>query len=186
MAAQKWLKCLPGNSPGASNCHMGMKVPEIRFETDAQDRVLNVLMKRKKMRMAFTDANPDHRWPAARIKDTDAAEGQKERCNPHFTQSLTQTVLHSCFHVAKKTQRQMKLFLRKPSQTGKMRVEIKQRRLESRRKFEADEKPFRRRHWDRRQESGVRSREPGAGKFQRGNPCFRVCFSDLRLPSSEF
>ena len=40
----------------------------------------------------------------------------------------------------------MKLFLRKPSQTGKTRVETKQRRLESRRKFEANEKPFRREH----------------------------------------
>jgi hypothetical protein len=56
----------------------------------------------------------------------------------------------------------MKLFLGKPSQTGKMRVEIKQRRLESRRKFEADEKPFRRRHWERIQDSGARSQEPGA------------------------
>ena len=44
MAAQKWLKCLPGNSFGAPNCHMGMKRPEIRFETHAQDRILNAGM----------------------------------------------------------------------------------------------------------------------------------------------
>jgi hypothetical protein len=44
----------------------------------------------------------------------------------------------------------MKLLLRKPSQTGKMRVETKQRRLDGRRKFEADEKPFRREHDSRR------------------------------------
>jgi hypothetical protein len=166
MAAQKWLKCLPGNSFGAPNCHMGMKGPEIRFETDAQDRILNAPMKCKKMRMALTDAHPDNRWPVARIKDTDAAEGQKKRWNPHFAQSLTQTVLCGRFHCAEKTQRQMQLFFRKPSQTGKMRVEIKQRRLESRRKFEADEKPFRRRHSGeesgfRSQNSEVRIQEPG-------------------------
>src|ERR1700722_18661676 len=146
MAAQKWLKCLPGNSFGTPNCHMGMKGPEIRFETHAQDRILNVLMQRKKMRMTFTDAHPDHRWSATRVKDTHAAEGQKERRNPDFAQSLKQPVLLGGFHFAEKTQRQMKLFFRKPSQTGKARVEIKQRRLESRRKFEADKKPFWREH----------------------------------------
>ncbi len=86
---------------------MGMKGPEIRFETHAQDRILNALMQRKKMRMTFTDTHPYHRWSAVRIKDTDAAEGQKEGWNPHFAQSLTQSILRACIHIAEKTQRQM-------------------------------------------------------------------------------
>ena len=73
----------------AANCHMGMKGLEIRFETNAQDRILNAAMQRKKMRMPFPDTHPDHRRPAARVKDTDAAQRQKERRNPHFAQSLT-------------------------------------------------------------------------------------------------
>ena len=89
MAAQKWLKRLSGNAFGATDSDMRMKGPEIRFETDAQDRILNSAVQCKKMRMPFPDAYPDHRWPAARVKDTDAAEGQKKRRNSHFAQSLT-------------------------------------------------------------------------------------------------
>ena len=60
MPAQKWLKCLPGNSFRTANCYMGMKGLEIRFETHAQDRILNAAMQRKKMRMPFPDTHPDH------------------------------------------------------------------------------------------------------------------------------
>ena len=83
--------------------------------------------------MPFPDAHPDYRWPTARLKYTDAEERQKERRNPYFAQSLMQSVLRDRFHFAKKTERQMKLFLGKPAQAGKMRVETKQRRLDGRR-----------------------------------------------------
>jgi hypothetical protein len=165
MAAQKWLKRLSGNAFGASDGDMRTKGSEVRFETRLKDRILNPSVQCKKMRMTFSDAHPDHRWPAARVKDTDAAEGQKKRWNPHFAQSLTQPTLRGCFHFAEKTERQVKLLLREPAQAGKMRVETKQRRFESWRKFEANEKPFRGKHGkkDRIQEY----RSTGVQEFSR-------------------
>ena len=150
-----------------ARCDMGMKGLEIRFETDAQNRILNAHATQKD-EDGLSRHPPRPPRSAARVKDTDAAEGQKEQRHPHFAQSLAQPILGVCFYIAEKTERQMKLFLRKPSQTGKMRVETKQRRLESRRKFEADKKPFRRGietgDQDGSQESGVRVR---AGAWSR-------------------
>ena len=88
--------------------------------------------------MPFPDADPDHRWAAARIEDSDAAQRQKKRWNPHLVQSLSQPVLCGCCYCSEKAQRQMKLFLRNPAQPGQMRVELEQRSLASRRKCEAN------------------------------------------------
>ena len=93
MAAQKWLKSLPGNSFGAPKCHMRMKRPEIWFETNAQDRILNAAMQRKKMRMPFPHTCPDHRWSASRVEDTEAAQRQKKGGDPHLAQNLAQQIL---------------------------------------------------------------------------------------------
>ena len=65
MAAQKWLKRLSGNAFGAPQGDMRMKGPEVRFETGAQDRVLNSAVQCKQMGMPFPNPHPNHRWPAA-------------------------------------------------------------------------------------------------------------------------
>lgn len=59
---------------------------------------------------------PGHRWPAARVEDTEAAKRQKKR--RHLAQSLAQQILRWRFHVAEKAERQMELFLGKPAQAG--------------------------------------------------------------------
>src|SRR6266849_4089506 len=100
----------------------------------------------KAMRMPFPHTRPGHRWPAARVEDTDATQRQKKRRHPHLPQSLAQPILGWRFHVAQKAERQMKLFLGKPAQAAQMRVERQQRRLATRRKFEANEESFRREH----------------------------------------
>ena|SRR6266852_2996545 len=146
MAAYKRLKRLLGNAFSAPNGDMRMKGFEIRFETRTKDRILNAPMQRKEMRMPFPHTRPGHRWPAARVEDTDATQRQKKRRHPHLPQSLAQPILGWRFHVAQKAERQMKLFLGKPAQAAQMRVERQQRRLATRRKFEANEESFRREH----------------------------------------
>src|SRR5271165_7289461 len=79
MAAQKRLERLLGNTFSAPNGDMRMKGFEIRFETRTKDRILNAPMQRKEMRMPLPHTRPGHRWPAARVEDTDAAQGQKKR-----------------------------------------------------------------------------------------------------------
>ena len=125
---------------------MRMKRFEIRFETRIKDRILNAPMQRKEMRMPFPHTCPSHRWPPARVKDTDTPQRQKKRRHSHLAQSLAQQILRWRFHIAEKAERQMKLFLGKPAQAGQMRVEREQRRLATRRKFEANEESFRREH----------------------------------------
>ena len=146
MAAQKRLKRLLGNAFRSSKGDMRTKGLEIRFETRIKDRILNAPMERKEMRMPFSHTCPGHRWAAARVEDTDAAQRQKKRRHPHLPQSLAQPILRWCFHISQKAERQMKLFLGKPAQTAQMRVEREQRRLATRRKFEANEKSFQREH----------------------------------------
>ena len=92
--------------------------------------------------MPFPHTCPSHRWPPARVKDTDAPQRQKKRRHSH----LAQQILRWRFHIAEKAERQMKLFLGKPAQAGQMRVEREQRRLATRRKFEANEESFRGEH----------------------------------------
>jgi hypothetical protein len=123
-----------------------MKGFEISFETRTKDRILNAPMQRKEMRLPFPHIRPGYRWPAARVEDTDAAQRQKKRRRPHLAQSLVQPILRWRFHVAQKAERQMKLFLGQPAQAAQMRVERQQRRLATRRKFEANEESFRREH----------------------------------------
>jgi hypothetical protein len=125
---------------------MRMKGFEIRFETRIKGRILNAPIQRKEMRMPFPHSRPGHRWLAARVENTDAAQRQKKRRHSHFSQSLAEPILRGCFHVAQKAERQMKLFVGKPAQAAQMRVEREQRRLATRWKFEANEESFRREH----------------------------------------
>ena len=129
MAAYKRLKRLLGYAFSARNGDMRMKGFEIRFETSKKHRILNAPMQRKEMRMPFSHTRPGHRWPAARVEDTDAAQRQKKRRHPYLAQSLTQPILRRRFHVAQKGERQMKLFLGKPTEAAQMRIERQQRRL---------------------------------------------------------
>jgi len=62
-----------------------MKGFEISFETRTKDRILNAPMQRKEMRMPFPHTRQGHRWPAARVEDTDAAQRQKNGGTPHLS-----------------------------------------------------------------------------------------------------
>ena len=139
VAAYKRLQDLLGNPFGTSDGDMRMKLFEIRFETRTKDRILNSPMERKEMRMPFSRTHPDHRWLAARVEDADTTQRQKKRRHSHLGQSLAQPVFCRRFHLAEKAEREMKLFLGKPAQTGQMRVKSQQHRLATRRKLEADE-----------------------------------------------
>src|SRR5260370_21459146 len=122
MAAYKRLKRLLGNAFSAPNGDMRMKGFEIRFETRTKDRILNAPMQRKEMRMPSPHTRPGHRWPAARVEDTDATQRQKKRRPPTLPQSLAQPLLRWRFHVAQKAERHMKLFLGKPATASQMPV----------------------------------------------------------------
>lgn len=146
VTAYKRLKCLAGNAFRAADGDMRMKGFEIWLESRIQDRVMNASMQCKEMRMPFPYTRPDDRWAAAGVEDTNSAYLQEKRWHPHLAQSVEQPILPRRSHVAKKAERQVKLFLRKPAQAGQMRIEREQRRLAARRKFKANEESFRRSH----------------------------------------
>ena len=118
MPAEKRLKRLSGNIFGPPDSDMRMKGFEVRFEAYLENGILNPPVQRKEMRMPFPHSNPNHRYLVARLEDTDAAQRQEKRRNPYFAQCLNQPFLPCRFHFSKKTEGQMKLFLRKPAQAG--------------------------------------------------------------------
>jgi hypothetical protein len=146
MASYKRLKRLPGYAFTARQGDMRMKRFEIRFETRMEDGILDTPMQRKKMWMPVSHTRPDDRRPPVRIEETDAAQRQKKRRHPHVTQGLLQPILRRRLYVADEAERQVKLLLGKPAETGQMRVERDQRHLATRRELEADEEPFGRQH----------------------------------------
>jgi hypothetical protein len=122
MAAQKRLKGLIGNAIGAPDGDMRMKRLKIRFESRRKDRVLNVSVQCEEMWVALTDTDPNHRRTVARIEHSHSAQRQKKRCYPDSAQNLAQPIASGCFHLSQKTERQMKLVLRKPAQTSQIGV----------------------------------------------------------------
>jgi len=53
-----------------------MKGLEIGIETSMQYGILNTPMQSRKMRMSFSHACPNHRWPFPRLEDADTAQEQ--------------------------------------------------------------------------------------------------------------
>jgi len=146
MAAHKRLKGLIGNAIGAPDSDMRMKRLKIRFESRRKDRVLNVLVECEEMWVPVTDTDPNHRRTVARIEHSHSAQRKKKRWYPHSAQKLGQPIVGRCFHLSQKTQRQMKLLLRKPAQTNQIGVKPEECRLATRRKFETNKKPLRQAH----------------------------------------
>src|SRR6516165_5542400 len=73
---QKRSEHFQGNTLGTPNGDVRMKGLEIRIETSMQDCILNSPMQRKKMRMPFSHACPNHRRPIRGLEYTDTAQGQ--------------------------------------------------------------------------------------------------------------
>ena len=105
MAPYKRLERLLRNAFGPSNSDVRMKRFEIRFETRMKDRILNVPMQCKEVRVSFPHTCPHYRRSAARVEDTDAAKRQKKRRHPHLAQRLMQPILRRRYHVPEKAQR---------------------------------------------------------------------------------
>ena len=105
---------------------MRMPWAQIRKESDREGCVLNPLVKLKKMRVAFSNANPNDFRRAFRWKCPNALDRKKKCAELDGTQFFAERNINVLRGVGKETEREMHLITRCPTHAANPRVEIDQ------------------------------------------------------------
>src|SRR5437763_3590701 len=106
--------------------NMRMPWAQIRKESDREGCVLNALVKLKKMRMAFSNANPNDFRRTFRWKCSNALDRKKKCAELDGIQFFAERSINPLRGVGKETEREMHLITRGPTHTANPRVEIEQ------------------------------------------------------------
>lgn len=103
---------------------MRMPGPKLRFQSDLERRFLNAFVQLKKMRMALTDANPNNFHVAFGWKSSDSFDWQKKGPELNRVEFFAQGKIDILRNVREKTEGQMDLITRRPTNSVNARIEI--------------------------------------------------------------
>jgi len=147
MHAEKRSDGFGGNIPAAREGDVRMKRPQLGLESRVDRGFLDAFVQLEKMRMAGPDADPKNGRASFAGKRPEPGDRKKKGFPRDGFQIFFETLFDIAQNVAEKTERQMHLLWREPTNTAQMRIQFREMLCNGGRKLEADEEPFRVHSW---------------------------------------
>ena len=107
---------------------------QIGFESDGKCCILHPFVKLKKMRVTFSDADPDDFRRTFRWKRPNALKGKKKCAELDRVQVFAQCTIDMFRNVGKEAESEMHLITLRPAHTANARVKIDEALLDNRRR----------------------------------------------------
>lgn len=155
-----------GNIPAAREGDVWMKRAQVGLEPRVDGGFLHTFVQLKKMRMAGADPNPKNVRAPFAGKGAEARNGKEERFPRDDFQILLERLFHIARNVAEKTEGQMHLLRREPSDPAQVRIQLRETLGDGVRKGDADKEPFRAHSWpfnSQPERDALPSGPPGCG-----------------------